>query len=1135
MRILALRFENLNSLKGRWEIDFTQPPFENSGLFAITGATGAGKTTILDAICLALYHRTPRLGNISQNHNPIMTRHTASCFAEVDFEVQGQRYTASWHQRRARHKPTGNLQPAEAYLSQGQKPLEDQLTKKLQAVERITGLDFHRFTRSVLLAQGGFAAFLEANDAEKAALLERMTGTEIYARISQAVFERHREEKQALEQERNLLGHVQCLGAEERNDLEQQLQKLNEDIEILKQQREQCQAGMQWHEAVQQAKKQQSLSHAALEAAQAAWQEFAPQEQQLITHEQAQAIAPVYQEWHSAKIALARLQEEKQALQEEKNALRKERRIGFWQRWHSAKAALNLAELAYNEQQEKYQALEAQLQEQQGFETYGPDLQVWREKALELLQLEREEAGLAEKLRALQEENATRVAEVRKLQNSLAEQEKAVHSAQMALDTAEQQLAALSTEGGAHALQLQMNELRQQQMELEYTKVQWERFQGEQSQLAEKRAALQRSQQALDAVHQKLERAKQEEAHYQHLVAKQEEKLELERDVLALESLRSALVAGEPCLLCGATEHPGAPVVKDANLAQTQKTLVQYRQKHREAEQHRQACYEEKLTLETQLATLSQHINEQVLQLQKSEDDLAGDVQRTLHKMLADAQEADFIQANHAIEERCETLADNIQRVEEAETKVQQAQAVLHQAQEAYKDQERAVATAREFRTSAAKNITAQQRDIQDLKVKQYFVTQELQKALTHYGIDWPEDIHHWLTSQQAAYQRWQEQKHQLPLAKERLQRLADEVSQWQHKVQQARREWEALTEASPTGLALEGSYDHWLEMLAKLAQQEQQLIGRAGQLEEHIHAATQALRLAASAWQTALSESPFTTEAAYLAALLAEETAQNLKLERQQLQEQLQRAQYAYESATQAYDALMQAPVTQESHEALTERWAALEATYSHCYHQKGEVSSALAQDDKQRAQQAELQEKIRKLEEQMEQWELLNHLIGSASGDKYRRYAQGLTLDHLIHRANEHLARFDGRYQLARQADAELEIEVVDTWQADTVRHTRTLSGGESFLVSLALALALSDIVSHKHELGSLFLDEGFGTLDANTLDVALNALDGLEAHGKMIGVISHVEAMKERIPVQIKVLKGAGVGHSRIEIQG
>ena len=176
-----------------------------------------------------------------------------------------------------------------------------------------------------------------------------------------------------------------------------------------------------------------------------------------------------------------------------------------------------------------------------------------------------------------------------------------------------------------------------------------------------------------------------------------------------------------------------------------------------------------------------------------------------------------------------------------------------------------------------------------------------------------------------------------------------------------------------------------------------------------------------------------------------------------------------------------------------------------------QGEVRGQLTGDEQRRQNQQALFAEIAAQEGACDLWQRLNGLIGSADGAKYRRFAQGLTLDHLIHLANQQLERLHGRYQLRRRALGELELEVVDTWQADAARDCRTLSGGESFLVSLALALALSDLVSHKTSIDSLFLDEGFGTLDGETLEVALDALDALNASGKMIGVISHVEALR------------------------
>ncbi|MBU2224674.1 MAG: exonuclease subunit SbcC, partial [Gammaproteobacteria bacterium] len=194
-------------------------------------------------------------------------------------------------------------------------------------------------------------------------------------------------------------------------------------------------------------------------------------------------------------------------------------------------------------------------------------------------------------------------------------------------------------------------------------------------------------------------------------------------------------------------------------------------------------------------------------------------------------------------------------------------------------------------------------------------------------------------------------------------------------------------------------------------------------------------------------------------------------------------------------------------------------------------QIRQQLKQQELLASTQAGLYQQLQDQQALYQDWQKLNTLIGSANGDKYRRFAQGLTLQQLIVLANRQLDKLHSRYQLARKADSELELWVLDSWQADAVRDTKTLSGGESFLVSLALALALSDLVSHKTRIESLFLDEGFGTLDPDTLETALAALDSLQSSGKMIGIISHVEALKERIPVQIKVQKQAGSGWSQL----
>jgi exonuclease SbcC len=193
MRILQLRFKNLNSLAGEWKFDFTHPAYTSIGIFAIVGPTGSGKTTILDAICLALYGQTPRLKNISKSTNEIMTRDTGECFAEVVFESEKGQFVCHWSQHRSHRRAEGELQPPKHEISEfkSQKILENKLARVLNRVIETTGLDFQQFTRSIMLAQGDFAAFLQANADERAPILEKITGTEIYSEISKKVHERH--------------------------------------------------------------------------------------------------------------------------------------------------------------------------------------------------------------------------------------------------------------------------------------------------------------------------------------------------------------------------------------------------------------------------------------------------------------------------------------------------------------------------------------------------------------------------------------------------------------------------------------------------------------------------------------------------------------------------------------------------------------------------------------------------------------------------------------------------------------------------------------------------------------------------------------------------------------------------------
>jgi exonuclease SbcC len=352
--------------------------------------------------------------------------------------------------------------------------------------------------------------------------------------------------------------------------------------------------------------------------------------------------------------------------------------------------------------------------------------------------------------------------------------------------------------------------------------------------------------------------------------------------------------------------------------------------------------------------------------------------------------------------------------------------------------------------------------------------------------------------------------------------------------VSQVRQQILSLREQAAADLAAEQK---------KVNEQTQKLKSLQGQLQE---SQTQLLQLntqqskSVEDWMKQLSESVFTDEKHFNSALLPVEQRDSLKKLKQTISNNKQQS-IAVHQQSQKQVALLLVEKTQldinlveKSLSELNNEINKHQEKNKQLQLKEGELSQTLRNNNQAFEQQKTLNQEIEHQQFIVDDLSHLSALIGSAQGDKFRKFAQGLTLAHLVYLANQQLLRLHARYQLQCQQSDTLSLEVLDTWQADTVRDTKTLSGGESFLVSLALALALSDLVSAKTSIDSLFLDEGFGTLDNETLEIALDALDNLNASGKMIGVISHVDALKERIAVQIKVKKYSGLGVSCLDKQ-
>ncbi|MEC8255118.1 MAG: AAA family ATPase, partial [SAR324 cluster bacterium] len=295
MRILRLHLQNVHALRNQWTIQFDQFPLYEAGFFAITGPTGGGKSSLLDAMIVALYGRVPRYGHNTPTE--LMTRHTAETLIELDFAVQQGRFRARWNLRRARGQATGRIQPARHELQN----LETNQTLDLRSsdvpkeIEKLTGLNMERFLRSVILPQGDFAAFLRAKEKERGELLEELTGLHVYSELSELAFSCSRESREVLEKLQQQLGTLPLLEEEALRTLRQRLDEYMQPRPTLQATEQRLQGELRWLRQLRESRATCSRLEQEIVAAQQALAAFAPQQQRLQRHHQLQPFQPQWQ------------------------------------------------------------------------------------------------------------------------------------------------------------------------------------------------------------------------------------------------------------------------------------------------------------------------------------------------------------------------------------------------------------------------------------------------------------------------------------------------------------------------------------------------------------------------------------------------------------------------------------------------------------------------------------------------------------------------------------------------------------------------------------------------------------------------------------------------------------------------
>lgn len=1227
MRILSLRFKNINALRDEWKIDFTSGEFAENGLFAITGPTGAGKTSILDAICLALYHRTPRLRTISQSTNELMTRGTADALAEVEFEVKGQSYRAFWSQRRSRDKAEGNLQEAKVELArlgdQGDEILASQVKVKNQLIEQISGLDFERFTKSMMLSQGQFAAFLNADANDRAELLEELTGTEIYGLISERVYERFKSASDEVKHLEARAEGVELLREEQLAELSEQLTVISTQLKSTEQQHKLLQAEQRWWNEY--SKAEQTLTEAQLAQQQVAKEREAHAEDldRLAASEPAEKLRAPYQILKAAqqrvtslvqqiaeqtpKITLlnqqqadaeAQLKSKAVALDEAKQKAQDQERLindqvvpldseiarlqsqfadasSEQQNTRSQVDKLNqqLADLKQRGEAdlEQLKAITEHLSAQTHLNHLAERLPLWRAQLDQDLQLQTELKQVAVSLQQKAEQQTKDQAEHAALELQISEQQSALAPLETELRECQQKLQVSLAGRNLEVLEADFSRLQAQQpllTEMRHSAEQFAQLSQEQTMATDQ---LQTLQNQLNVTDSQLAGLREQWPLKNQAVKDLKKLLEQERKINSLEAERAKLQADEACPLCGSHEHPLVAEYQTLDVSDTEQRLQveeaaldELKQQGTTLNSQRQLLVETQIPehdhklsqLADQLSQLQQRWQslQQQLGTELSLNDQPAIISHIDRSTGQTAQLQGELEALRALykQDQHQTLA--LQTAQQTLQKLQSELALQLQKQQANQQQ-----TAAETQRQQQLN---EQLDALQVQLKAEVEAYQLVMPAPTEASAWLEQLskqclelrqQHELQAELSKRKETQsveigqietqivEANKQLAERDERVSGLTNTLAdkQSQRKALFADQMVADVREQIQKDLST-AEAEHQAQLLLLLEAETASKSAQAAlaQLQQQHVAETEGQEKQLAEWQQILGSSQFADEAEFVAALLDETERTELKALADRLKQAQEHNQALLKQAqTQHADLKAQgesAKYALEHATPLLEQLASIETALKDLIHQRGEVSSQLEQDKQRRNSQHQLFAQIEAAKRHYDDLAYLNSLVGSQRGDKFRRFAQGLTLDHLVYLANNQLDRLHGRYQLQRKQSEALELQVVDTWQADTVRDTKTLSGGESFLVSLALALALSDLVSQKTSIDSLFLDEGFGTLDSETLDTALDALDSLNASGKMIGVISHIEAMKERIPLQIKVRKQSGLGISRLENQ-
>ena len=1200
MKLCRLKLKNLNSFREPVDLDFENPPLGDASLVAITGPTGAGKTTLLDAICVALYGKTPRLsGTTSQHPRHLISHGETEGFAEVYFEVSSRRYHATWSIKR-NGSPKGQLFDDSGKLI---------TTKVAQEVASILGLDFNAFKRSVMLAQGEFAAFLKASKEDRRTILEATAGIHIYDLLRQALNEKITEVEAANTDVLDKLNKIPEASHEQLTEAETELDDLQVEAEAL---------GIR-HEEIQGEKERETKRKEDSEKLQSSEKrqvellnlqpEVDTRQVELENAQRAKDLRSEKREYDTAKLDLQKAEEaldtaktgktdaETQGKADKTDFDKKERVYQAASTEHTEKTAIyNAAKLdvkraldqleeaanrtpkltelnnqikmlsdGVTSKEAEQTDLQKRMNEAQTFLDENP-LPLDRQQRLTratgfLAQLDSQTDQL-ETASTSKTQHEKKVSSLRCDIEELSKvQEKGLAKkaeAEATLKEASAKLKALLATGTRD----EWNIRKQRATKAQPIAQKYEATQDDLADAENQLSALNDTAAAQDAELEYIETqlAMQAEVCQRAAAAVRHCEIERESALLAnpINQLRQHLHDGEPCLVCGATEHPFANVVEpqDEELLQNAENALA------DAKTDADETHARLQTLQKKQIQTEQNRRNTAAQIEDCETKITALRDDERVQLLAEWQEVypDVDVSSEWVTEQIEaadTAIDDLRKAEQAHTQASHAYETVSQQLE---NCENDVKREKESLSEAERQVQEVSNNVEDLKVAVADIETSLWDLLPKtFHCATPKEAKDLFENKikeveareealNTADTQLQVLETNIRAAQSNLEDLKDRCETLQAEVDGYQREGEAFLEIvrdRTDGLETEDEINAAVDALETEVGKKESARDEADQqlqksqrlltekqttyrfCEEQCEEFAEKLKTARDVYFDTLADagfdSPETHDNAFRDEVEIQELTDHIEAhedEKQQLEVEITKLRTRFEETPFDPEVLGRIEVQVE------EIGAQLQAAQQAVGAQQQRIDNLKDALEKREA----LGSEIAAAEAELTRWKKLREIIPA---NDLRDFALEIMFKQMGSLANEQLKYLTAeRYQLKVEGIGDL--TVIDRWNANEERPVETLSGGESFLTSLALALALADLSRGRAQLNSLFLDEGFGTLDTETLDVAIAALEGLRMQGRSIFLISHIQELTRRLPVKINVRK-QGNGSSSVDIRG